>query len=90
MIRIEILSEEVVVSRATSKDGRPLEFHKQEAFVHLGQKYPVRCRVRVEPGKPYPPGNYTFALSSFWVDRYGELRMNPRLVPVPVAKPASA
>lgn len=79
MIRIEILSDEVFVTRAL-KEGRSFEFHKQEAFVHLGQKYPVRCRVRVEPGKPYAPGIYTLASSSFWVDRYGELRMTPRLV----------
>ena len=90
MIRIEILSEEVFVSRGTSKDGRIFEFHKQEGFVHLGQKYPLRARIRIEPGKPYSPGNYTLAQSSFWVDRYGELRMNPRLVPVPVAKPSAA
>lgn len=90
MIRIEILSEEVFVSRAMSKDGRPLEFHKQNVFVHLGEKYPVRARIRIEPGKPYAPGIYTLAPNSFWVDRYGELRMNPRLVPVPVAKPAAA
>lgn len=88
MIRVEILSEEVFVSRATSKDGRPLEFHKQEGFVHLGQKYPVRARIRIEPGKPYAPGVYTLAPSSFWVDRYGELRLNPLLVPV--QKPATA
>lgn len=82
VIHIEILSSEVLVSRGTSKDGRPFEFHKQEAFVHLGQKYPVRSRIRIEPGKPYQPGIYALAPNSFWVDRYGELRLNPRLVPV--------
>lgn len=87
MIRIEILSGEVFVTRGV-KDGRTFEFHKQESFVHLGQKYPVRALIRVEPGKPYLPGIYTLAPSSFWVDRYGELRMTPRLVPV--QKPATA
>lgn len=81
MIRIEILSDEVFVSRGVKGD-RSYEFHKQEAYVHLNQKYPVRVRIRIEPGKPYAPGIYTLASSSFWVDRFGELRMTPRLVPV--------
>lgn len=90
MIHIEILSNEVFVSRG-SKGDRSYEFHKQEAYVHLGQKYPVRARIRIEPGKPYAPGVYTLAPSSFWVDRYGELRLNPRLVPVrPVEKAGAA
>ena len=90
MIRIEILSDEVFVNRGVKGD-RSYEFHKQEAYVHLGQKYPVRARIRIEPGKPYPPGVYTLAASSFWVDRYGELRLTPRLVPArPVEKPAGA
>jgi hypothetical protein len=90
VIRIEILSDEVFVRRV-EKEGRLYEFHKQEAFVHLGQKYPVRCLVRVEPGKQYSPGIYILDRSSFWVDRYGELRLTPRLVPArPIEKASVA
>lgn len=86
MIRIEVLSDEVLVSRGT-KDGRSYEFHKQKVFAHLGEKYPAPALIRIEPGKPYAPGVYTLSPASFWVDRYGELRLNPRLVPArPVEK----
>jgi len=86
MVRIEVLSDEVFVYRS-EKNGRSFEFHKQDVFVHLGEKYPLRARIRIEPGKSYAPGVYTLDPSSFWVDRYGELRLTPRLVPVrPVEK----
>lgn len=86
MIKIEIPSNTVVkpkqgTARAT---GKPYSFREQTAFAHLPDKaYPVECKVVVDDGDTvYPPGFYTLAPSSVYVDRFGGLALSARLAPV--------
>lgn len=92
MLVIEIESTELKVKTGTSaRTGKPYQIREQTAYVHIPPaKYPQPIKVTLEDdAQPYPPGQYQLDDSSFFVGRYDDLQMRPRLIPAP-AKPALA
>ncbi len=84
-IQIEIESSEVVIKSGNSaKTGKPYQIREQKAYVTLpGQKYPQNIKVTLDDNaQPYAPGLYTVGPDSFFVGRFEDLQMRPRLVPL--------
>jgi hypothetical protein len=82
MLKIEVTPEVRTVTWA-AKPGRDAgSMQVQVAYAHVpGQKYPQRIEVMPKRGDPvYPPGDYTFDSSSFYVDQHGKLAFGLKLV----------
>lgn len=83
MFKIEIKSTELKLVQGTSqKSGKAYSFHTQQAYAHVeGKAYPVEFRLTIDNGSSaFPVGNYTIAPSSFYVDKFGNLSISPKLV----------
>lgn len=92
MITFEFHSgAEVRTINYTDKGGKPATMHKQEAYVQLIDKqghkkpYPEKTSVTLsvnDKGQPqaYAPGLYHLHPSSFYLDRFGNVTVAPRLV----------
>lgn len=81
-IRIEIDSVEVFHKSGTSKAGKPFSLREQKGHAFLlneygkPRKYPQEIRFILEgESDPYPVGQYTLALSSLYVGRFGNLEV---------------
>lgn len=91
MIRIEVKSTEVKIKSGVGKNGRAYEIVEQTAYLHKGEPYPEKITLRVENGSvPFATGMYTLGDDSVYVGDYGQLRINPRLVPLPASGTARA
>jgi len=76
---LEILSKEVSSKTVRSKSGKDYTFFTQEAYLHDGSVYPVRCVVPVsDASSAYNPGRYVLADDAFYVDRFGNLALARR------------
>ena len=85
MLKIEITENTFRTINGTSKrTGQPFSINKQDAYLWLpGQKYPTPFQINLEQNQPaYQPGEYQVSPDSFYVDRYGSLAVNPKLVPL--------
>lgn len=83
MFKIEIKSTETKLVQGTSqKSGKAYSFHTQQAYAHVeGKAYPVEFRITLDNGAPsFSVGAYTIAPSSFYVDKFGNLSISPKLV----------
>jgi len=83
MFKIEIKSPELKLVQGTSqKSGKAYSFHTQQAYAHVeGKPYPVEFRITIENGHSgHAVGSYTIAPSSFYVDKFGNLSISPKLV----------
>lgn len=92
MLVIEIESTELKIKSGTSaRTGKPYQIREQTAYVHIPpNKYPQPIKVTLEDDKaPYVPGKYMLDDSSYFVGRFDDLQMRPRLVPAPSVKPLS-
>lgn len=50
----------------TSKDGKPYRIARQTVYMHNGKVHPTPVDLSIRDGaKPYEPGEYTIAASSF-------------------------
>jgi len=81
-MRIEIKSTELkLVAGKSRNSGKDYSFHTQQAYAHLdGKPYPVECRINIDSGNSaYALGFYTLASKSFYVDKYGNLGLSPKL-----------
>jgi hypothetical protein len=63
--------------------------HKQQVAMHQGKDYPLVFDVTIATGqdepKPYQPGKYSIDPTSFRLNRFGSVELDPyglRLVPV--------
>lgn len=103
MIRIEIKSTELKRRELTSKQGRPMVFHEQEAWAYIvdsngqPQPYPQRMVINIDADhgqKAYPTGFHTPSPDSLFIDRFNTLKIGRlKLVPIGVqgaAQPARA
>lgn len=92
MIRIEITAEARVRTLTSKRTGEIIQLHEQAGFAHLpGAKYPVPIVVTVPKGESAKPlGLYALSPESFWVNRYGQLQITPRLAPVAAAAASPA
>lgn len=83
MCKIEIKSTELKLVQGDSKrTGKAYSFHTQQAYAHIeGKAYPVEFRLTIDNGaSAYAPGNYALAPSAFYVDKFGNLSVSPKLV----------
>lgn len=82
MIRIELTGQTRTRQITSKKTGEIITFVEQQAYVFLhGQKYPALSHITVPKGEqPQPAGVYTLSPESFWVNRFGQLEVSPRLV----------
>lgn len=95
MIRVSVTSADVRNQSGISKaSNKPYNLDFQTVWVHTvdrkGQPnpYPEKVEVIVEKdsgGLPmaYPVGQYTFAPGSIYVNRNGDLALQPKLIPIP-------
>jgi hypothetical protein len=93
MITFEFHSgSEVRTINYTDKGGKPATMFKQEGYVQLLDKngskkpYPEKTTVNLTTDnkgqpQPYAPGLYILHPSSFYLDRFGNVTVAPRLVP---------
>jgi len=83
MFKIEIKSTELKLIQGTSqKSGKAYSFHTQQAYAHVeGKAYPVEFKLTIDNGaSAFATGLYTIAPSSFYVDKFGNLSISPKLV----------
>lgn len=88
MLIIEIESTELKIKTGTSaRTGKPYQIREQTAYVHIPpNKYPQPIKVTLEDdAHPYAPGQYMLDDSSFYVGRFDDLQMRPRLIRAPSA-----
>lgn len=88
MLLIEVESTEVKIKSGTSaRTGKPYQIREQTAYVHIPPaKYPQPIKVTLDDNaQPYAPGKYMLDDTSFYVGRFDDLQMRPRLVPAPPA-----
>lgn len=72
-MKIEISDTEVRTRNFTSKEGKPLSFREQSAWLHSDDKYPTQFKISLGDQEAYQPGLYTIAPGSIFVDRFGNL-----------------
>ncbi|MBU0745908.1 MAG: G5P family DNA-binding protein [Gammaproteobacteria bacterium] len=102
MIQVSVTSTEVRNQSGKAKaTGKDYSLNFQTAWVHTfdrtGAKnpFPEKVEIILEKDKDgaaiyYPPGEYTLAPQSVYVDRSGNLAVSPRLVPIKPAPRAAA
>ena len=79
-VKISIIANHCTVDKVSfvAKDGKEQTLFKQEAYVELGQVYPVKIMVPIEsPMHAYVPADYLLNLESFRVSSFGALEINP-------------
>ncbi len=100
MIKVSVTSTEVRTQSGNAKaTGKPYSLAFQTVWFHTFDRsgkanpYPEKVELileKNEQGAPlfYPPGEYTLAPESVYVNRNGDLSISPRLVPLK-AQPAA-
>lgn len=84
-MKIEIRNESLkLVSGKSARSGKDYSFHTQQAYAHIeGKPYPVEMKLTVDAGNSaYKIGFYNLGGDSFYVDKYGNLVLSPKLVAV--------
>lgn len=84
-MRIEIKSTELKNKQGTGKtSGKAYNFFEQKAWAHLPDKpYPIEMTLTVDSGSSaYAQGMYDLNPSSFYVNKYGQLEVKPKLVAI--------
>jgi hypothetical protein len=90
MQRIEFQSAEVFTKSGTSnRTGKAYNLREQEAFLHMGSGYPIKCRITLgQDQAPYAPGVYEMR-TPLSVGKFDSLQANRDLGLVQVSKPAA-
>lgn len=92
MIRLTIDSPNTTKKSGIAKQsGKPYEMLTQDAWLHTGDKYPVKCVLTLPKGQTagYPVGEYTVE-NALVPDRYGALIANRDMRIVPAQRKAAA
>lgn len=93
-LMIEITSTDLNVKSGTSqRTGKPYHIREQTAYMHKkGNPYPDKFTISIEQDQaPFPIGNYDLHPGSFYVDRFNQLAVRPKLTPRPAEhKPQQA
>ena len=82
-IKIEVSTDAVITrSGISARTNKPYSIREQEAYAHtvdrdgVISKYPQRIKITLGDNQaPYPPGLYTVAPESFYVDRFDSLSL---------------
>jgi hypothetical protein len=88
-IRIEIKSTDLTPRNVLS-NGRTYNFLEQTGWAHTcdaqgnANPYPEKVRITLPRGQEtaYPVGEYGLHPASFYVGKYGDIQLSPRLAPV--------
>lgn len=90
MIKIEV-TEKQQTRLVNGKNGQ-IQLIEQDAYAHLpAHKYPVLIKLTPPRGQsPYTPGLYQLSPDSFYVGRFGQLELSPRLLPLGAAQVKAA
>ena len=76
MSLLQAITLTVLSTNLTDVDEFKGKFYgKQSAGMHNGGDFPTAIKVTVERGHEYPPGEYTFAPSSFIADEFGNVKL---------------
>ncbi|MHB0991636.1 MAG: single-stranded DNA-binding protein [Burkholderiales bacterium] len=95
MIKIEIKSDKVeAFSGVSKKTGRPFSMNNQTGYANLidanGEVLRQAIKITLsDDQKPYQPGFYTLAPSSFFIDSFSRLVVG-RIALLPFAQSAPA
>lgn len=84
-MRLEIKSTELKNKQGIGKSsGKPYNFFEQKAWAHLPDKpYPVETTVTVDSGSSaYAVGMYDLGQASFYINKFGQLAVSPKLVSI--------
>jgi hypothetical protein len=87
-ITVEIQSAEYTVKSGNSaRTGKPYAIREQVGYVKFSnQPYPVQIKLTLEDSAaPYAPGKYVLSDNSFFVGRFGDLQVRPRLEALPAS-----
>jgi hypothetical protein len=81
-------AEATTVAGVSKQTQKPYSFQKQKAWAYLFDRngnpdeFPTSIEIMLDDGaKPYPPGRYTLAPSSFYSGSFGSLALAVRLTP---------
>lgn len=93
MVVIEVVTSDVEERSFTSKEGKPMRFREQRAYLHRpGDPYPTPFSVSLGDRPAHSPGRYSLGISSFRVGRFGSLELGRELqlqpLPAEAARPA--
>lgn len=83
-LEIEVHTSEFSIKSGTSaRTGKPYSIREQIGYVKFPKElYPVQIKLTLEDNTaPYQPGKYQLADNSFFVGRFNDLQIRPRLVP---------
>lgn len=83
MLRVVVESAEVSEKSGTSpKTGKPYRIREQGAYIFLlgadakEKKFPTHMRINLDDDQaPFPPGEYSLAMTSLYVGRFDALRV---------------
>lgn len=83
---IEIFKEnESLDVREGEKNGKPWKQISQIGYAHLGGKFPLECKVKIQDGQPaYTAGKYRLSVNSFTVGRYGDIELGREMILLPL------
>lgn len=87
-LTVEIQTADFTTKAGNSaRTGKPYAIREQVGYVKFSnQPYPVQIKLTLEDNAaPYAPGKYVLGENSFFVGRFGDLQVRPRLVPAPAA-----
>lgn len=94
MIKVSVMSTEVRNQSGNSKTtGKPYSMDFQTVWLHTHDRngkpnpFPEKTEITLEKNAEgaalfYPAGDYTFAPESLYLDRSGDLKLRPKLVPL--------
>jgi len=92
MIKVSVMSTDVRNQSGVAKvSGKPYSLDFQTVWMHTHDRtgkpnpYPEKTEIMLEHNAEgaalfYPPGDYTFAPESLYIDRTGDLKLRPKLV----------
>ena len=86
-MRVLVKSANVIEEVISGGKSAGTILFKQVCLLDQGNDETLSFRVTIEKGKPYSPGLYDLAPSSFVVNRFRSLELDPynvRLIPVEV------
>lgn len=75
-IELEITDEQVSTRTFNAKDGKPLSFREQRAWLHSGDTYPVPFTISLGDRSGFAPGRYRLGARAYRVNRYGNLELS--------------
>lgn len=88
LIMIEIFKDNEVLDvreGVSPKTNKPWKQITQIGYAHLGAKFPLQCKIRIQDGQPpYTAGKYRLAVNSFTVGQFGDIELGREMILLPL------